>query len=75
MKFNCGKGSYRTHPIMLVADGRSPSAKYAAGTFTRTDIAPRGEISEGFAREYATKFPSSPNIIRIVPIHHKGTSR
>jgi hypothetical protein len=69
------RGSNITQPIMLDAEGRSPRVMYAAGTLTRTEMAPSGEMREGLAREYAIRLPSSPNIIKIVPIHQRGTLR
>ncbi len=44
-------GTNMTQPTMLDTEGRSPSVMYAAGTLTRTDMAPSGEMSEGLARE------------------------
>jgi hypothetical protein len=46
-----------THPHKLRNDAFSPRTIQATGTLTTTETAPRGEMREGFAREYATRLP------------------
>eukprot|EP00282_Hemiselmis_andersenii_P019288 CAMPEP_0172032256 /NCGR_PEP_ID=MMETSP1041-20130122/19769_1 /TAXON_ID=464988 /ORGANISM="Hemiselmis andersenii, Strain CCMP439" /LENGTH=60 /DNA_ID=CAMNT_0012688877 /DNA_START=116 /DNA_END=298 /DNA_ORIENTATION=+ len=60
---------------MLRMLGFSPSTIHPTGTLTTTEMAPNGEMREGLANVYATRFPASPRIMSNVPAHQVGMRR